>query len=268
MFISKFDLYETEWLDRVFQGRNKEYGAYNLRQQYGNNMVKAMAITFFGVGVLIGASIIFKPHVVDKPYAVPFNPPTPVVPAVPPVKPLTHPKIPKPEIPVKTTAFVPFVVKPDGDAKKTTPNDEIRGDIGSEAIDGPPSGGGDPMPVESGGTGTAALVIDETVHMPIGLEAMPEPIGGDAAWNKFLSKNLRYPNEAQDIGASGRVIISFVVEKDGHLSNVIVERAAGHGFDEETLRVLKLAKAWKPGIQNGQPVRVKYTIPINFQAAE
>jgi len=97
---------------------------------------------------------------------------------------------------------------------------------------------------------------------------MPAPIGGMDAWSKFLNKNLRFPYEAQQDGVSGKVFLSFIIEKDGHLSDISVVRAAGHGFDEEALRVLKLAKAWKPGIQNGQPVRVKYTIPINFQAPE
>jgi protein TonB len=64
------------------------------------------------------------------------------------------------------------------------------------------------------------------------------------------------------------VFVSFVIEKNGTLSNFVVERPAGNGFDEEALRVLKLAKAWKPGMQSGQPVRVKYVIPINFQLSE
>jgi protein TonB len=76
---------------------------------------------------------------------------------------------------------------------------------------------------------------------------------------------LRYPPQAQEDGVGGRVYMSFIVEKDGTLSNINVERPAGHGFDEEAARVLKLAKAWKPGMQNGQAVRVKYIIPINFQ---
>ena len=97
---------------------------------------------------------------------------------------------------------------------------------------------------------------------------MPEPVGGEKAWSKFLNKNLRFPDAAQDERVSGKVYINFIIEKDGSLSNLVVDKAAGHGFDEEALRVLKLAKAWKPGMQNGQPVRVKYTIPINFQISE
>jgi protein TonB len=63
-------------------------------------------------------------------------------------------------------------------------------------------------------------------------------------------------------------LVSFVIEKDGRLSDFSVEKGAGYGMDEEALRVLKLAKAWKPGMQNGQPVRVRYVIPLNFQINE
>jgi protein TonB len=62
--------------------------------------------------------------------------------------------------------------------------------------------------------------------------------------------------------------MSFVIEKDGRLSNITVERGVGFGLDEEAMRVLKLAKPWKPGMQNGRQVRVKYVIPIKFQLAE
>jgi protein TonB len=107
-----------------------------------------------------------------------------------------------------------------------------------------------------------------TVYNTGSLEIQPEPYGGMGAFSKFLSKNLRFPIAASDAGASGRVIVSFVIEKDGSLSNIVVERGAGYGMDEEAVRVLKLAKAWKPGIQNGQPVRVRYMVPINFQQPE
>jgi protein TonB len=93
---------------------------------------------------------------------------------------------------------------------------------------------------------------------------MPEPIGGAAAWSKFLMKNMKYPDMAVDQHISGAVWVSFIVEADGKLSNIKIVRGAGYGMDEEAIRVLKAAPAWKPGIQNGQPVRVSYNIPIRF----
>lgn len=121
-----------------------------------------------------------------------------------------------------------------------------------------PSQGGDP--------GSNAGESDNT-PLPIA-EVSPEPIGGAGAWSKFLQKNLHYPAVARENSVQGKVIVSFVVEKDGHLSDIKVLRGIGSGCDEEAVRVLKMAPAWKPGRQNGQPVRVQYTIPINFQLAE
>jgi protein TonB len=157
-----------------------------------------------------------------------------------------------------------MVVKPDPIAANPPKNAELTGAIGAETTKGPVTG-----------TNTAIIETppgmpgpDESVHLPGGLDVMPEPVGGVSAWAKFLNKNLRFPSAAQEEGISGKVILSFIIEKDGHLSNITVDRPAGHGFNEEALRVLKLAKAWKPGMQNGQPVRVKYSIPINFQLSE
>jgi len=269
MLISKFDLYKSEWLDLVFDSRNKDYGAYDLRQHYAGNMVRAMGITFLGVSLLFSAGIIFRSNTpVVKVTPVDVTPPIIAVP--PPSKPIKKPVPPAPlkplppAPPTATTRFVPPVVQPDNTIIEEPPkNATISGAVGQTTstagaiVDNPPA---DAPP---GGGTTAAP--DNSVHNMIGLESMPEPVGGEKAWSKFLNKNLRFPAAAQEVGASGRVILGFIIEKDGSLSNITVDRPAGNGFDEEALRVLKLAKAWKPGIQNGQPVRVKFEIPINFQ---
>ena len=83
-----------------------------------------------------------------------------------------------------------------------------------------------------------------------------------------MQKHLKYPDGAVEGHIQGKVWLSFIIERDGHLSNITVDRGPGYGLDEEALRVLKLAPAWKPGMQNGQPVRVKYNIPINFQLGD
>jgi protein TonB len=108
----------------------------------------------------------------------------------------------------------------------------------------------------------------EIIYTKSGVDVMPEPDGGAAGWTKFLERNLRYPTIATEAGKSGKVWVSFIVEKDGQISNVMVDRGAGYGMDEEALRVLKLSKKWKPGKQNGEPVRVKYTLPLNFVLTE
>lgn len=147
---------------------------------------------------------------------------------------------------------------------------------GSTQIDGPV--GGDNTAAGTGtdltgtgietGTGDGGGGTGNGVYDFNAIEVLPEPVGGKEAWSKFLQKNLRYPGAAEREGMNGRVFLSFIIEKDGRLTDIKVERGAGFGFDEEALRVLKMAPAWKPGIQNGRPVRVKYTIPINFRAPE
>jgi protein TonB len=271
MLISKFDLYRTEWLDLVFDDRNKEYGAYNLRQTYASNLVRAMLITFFSIAVLCGASILLN---VSKPIYrhIPVDV-TPVFPPiVSPVKKIEEPvhiKSVKPQklAPVTaTTKFIVMVPTPNPIAETPPKTAELMGAIGTETTKGPATGAN--VPVVETPVGTETSGPDNTVHPSFGLDVMPAPIGGDAAWAKFLNKNLRFPSVAQEEGIGGKVLLSFIIEKDGHLSNITVDSGAGHGFDEEAMRVLKLAKAWKPGMQNGQAVRVKYSIPINFQVPE
>jgi protein TonB len=273
MLISKFDLYKSEWLELVFDNRNKEYGAYYLRQHYAGNMIKAMGITFSSIALLCGASILLIPasvkerviEVINNPNLViqppPIAPPKTIKPLEP-VKPL---KSVQPSTPAAAMKFIVPVVTSNPVTENPPLNVNLTESVGSVTIKGP-TNPGNVIPVETGAGSPKAP--DMTIYSVNGIDQMPEPDGGLNGWAKFLSRNLRFPGEAQDQQISGRVILSFVIEKDGHLSNIVVERGAGYGFDEEAVRVLKLAKAWKPGMQNGQPVRVKYMIPINFQLAD
>ena len=94
---------------------------------------------------------------------------------------------------------------------------------------------------------------------------MPEYEGGIPALMNFLGTNMKYPVEAQKKKIEGRVIVSFVVEKDGSLSDYKIVRSIDPILDAEALRVAKLQKKWKPGYEKGKPVRVQYTLPITFK---
>ena len=96
-------------------------------------------------------------------------------------------------------------------------------------------------------------------------EEMPEFPGGVEALMDFVGKNVKYPEEAKEKEISGRVFVSFVIEKDGSVNEVKVMRGIGGGCDEEAVRVIKGMPKWKPGIQKGKPVRVSYMMPINFK---
>jgi len=97
------------------------------------------------------------------------------------------------------------------------------------------------------------------------VEQMPQFPGGMPALMKWLQDNMKYPKEAQDAKQQGRVIVSFVVEKDGSITNVRVVKSVAPALDEEAIRVVKAMPNWSPGMQNGEPVRVNYTVPISFQ---
>lgn len=99
------------------------------------------------------------------------------------------------------------------------------------------------------------------------VEVLPQFDGGIAGWGRYLTANLKYPEMAKRNNITGRVIMSFIVEKDGKLSDIKVLRGIGGGADEEAIRVLENSPPWKPGVQNGKPVRVAYTMPIFFQLA-
>lgn len=275
MFSSRFDLYKKEWLDLVFTDRNKNYGAYDLRVHYGEYVFRAMAITF-GLFITGGVAVkvfntgqdqtkYLKPVVVEThPY---IQPPKEikkdkVYEAKPQhqktaSRPIVHvamqaSPIPNPTMePVKEDKFTPQsqITNPgpittQGDGKPQT-----------TIIDGPP--GNDPNS-KSGGDAPASNDPMDIV------EVMPEPIGGMAAWSKFLQRNIRYP----DTDVEGKVYLSFIVERDGKITNVTLIKGVSTLLDEEAMRVLKIAPAWKPGRQNGQAVRVKYTLPVNFQVSQ
>jgi TonB family protein len=96
------------------------------------------------------------------------------------------------------------------------------------------------------------------------VEQMPEYPGGPSALFEYLAKNIRYPESAEKAGIQGRVIATFVVMKDGSISNVKVVKSVSPELDTEALRVLSAMPNWTPGMQNGKAVNVKYTVPISF----
>ncbi len=96
-------------------------------------------------------------------------------------------------------------------------------------------------------------------------EVMPEFPGGEQAMMKFVSENVQYPEKAKEKEISGRVLVGFIVEKDGSVNEVKIVRGIGGGCDEEAVRVVKAMPKWKPGKQDGKTVRVSYTMPFFFK---
>ena len=97
------------------------------------------------------------------------------------------------------------------------------------------------------------------------VEQMPEYPGGIAALWEYLMQNVKYPEDAEKQKVEGRVIANFVVETDGSISDVKIFKQVFPSLDREAIRVLEAMPKWTPGKQNGKPVRVKYTVPVNFK---
>ena len=97
------------------------------------------------------------------------------------------------------------------------------------------------------------------------LDSQPEFPNGNDGIVKYLSENIKYPKKALKNGITGKVFVQFVIDKTGKVTNVTAVRGVEKSLDKEAVRVIKSMPKWKPGIKDGQPVKVKYTIPINFK---
>lgn len=123
--------------------------------------------------------------------------------------------------------------------------------------------------------GNADAVIPQTEPSDVGetqptlmgdvVEQMPSFPGGPQALLNYLSEHINYPEGYEEICIQGRVVITFVVEKDGSLSDITVVKSLEKAFDEEALRAVKSMPKWIPAMQNGEPVRVKFAVPVNFR---
>ena len=122
--------------------------------------------------------------------------------------------------------------------------------------------------VQTAATGITNTVPKNDPQIFSAVEKEPEFPGGQEAFSEFLAQNIRYPAAMRDLGVQGKVIVTFVVEKDGSLSGARVLRSPNDGLNEEALRVLFLSQKWTPGYQNGKPVRVQFTEVIMFSLAD
>lgn len=109
----------------------------------------------------------------------------------------------------------------------------------------------------------AEEVDEDVIHEHV--EIMPDFPGGMAALMKYLGTNIKYPTISQEMGSAGKVIVQFVVDKDGTITNPTVARGVDAYLDKEAIRVISSMPKWKPGVQNGKKVRVKYTVPVVFR---
>ena len=267
MLGSKLDLFKVEWLDVVFAGRNKAYGAYELRKGNSKTTTKAVLIGGLLFALAISTPLILKfisgfvpEEEAVKVTEVVLQPPPPLEDkAVPP----PPPEPPKPKI--DQVKFPPLAVVPEEQVRDEEPPtvEELKvADPGQKDIVGDPNA--DIVINEPVGNAPkeAEVTEDNSIKDFASVEVLPEFPGGMGNFGKYIQKNFNYSPMAREQGVSGKVIVSFVVEKDGNLTDIKILRDLGLGTGQEAVRVLKASPKWKVGIQNGRPVRVAYTLPI------
>jgi protein TonB len=255
----------ADYLDIIYDQRNKDYGGYELRKHYNQRAGKAALFFFLGLGALISFSFITaRPativHTNIRPAVLTF---------VNIQKPLVLPKLPPPSSPppvaatINTKAFVPKIVK-DSDVPIDTKPDEIK-TIGT-AQPGPAKNQGTATGIGTEnigavGEGTRPAFTTAPAKTVSWVQQMPQ-FNGEL--NAYISSHLKYPEGAKAAGIEGQVIIQFVIDEEGSVSEARVMRGIGGGCDEEALRMVNGMPKWKPGKQNGKAVKIFFTLPILF----
>ncbi|WP_310560277.1 energy transducer TonB [Flavobacterium sp.] len=261
----KLDLLNNHWLEIVFEGRNKRYGAYDLRKSITKNTARAFIIGTVVFSLLVSIPTIMR-MIPDAQEDTTLDQKITTVKMPPKEKPKENlPPPPPPPPKVDQVKFVkPVVAKADEVVEEIVVIKDLKDkNIGKETIKGDPDA---ELTVEPVGTGVAAVVEeDNTVYNTAGIEVKPDFPGGIEKFYNFIAKNYQTPEEE---GLKGKVFVSFVVEKDGSLTDIKVLRDIGYGTGKEAIRVLNKCPRWSPGEQNGKKVRCTYSLPISIQSAE
>lgn len=274
--MSKIDLISSDWVDLVFEGRNKAYGAYRLRKSTTKRNILAMVAV---VLLLIVAFIILTvKNFVDEQRAKV---------AMTQVAELTNYDQPKKKAEVKqkkvevepervvervksSIKFTAPVIKKDEEVK---PDEELKTQdelmstktaIGTFDVKGNDDANGEILKAKEVIAEPEPPKHEEENKVFDIVEQQPLFPGGPTALMKYLSENTKYPVVAQENGVQGRVTVQFVVEKDGSISDVHVLRGVDPSLDKEAVRVVKSMPRWTPGKQNGIIVRVNYRVPVLF----
>lgn len=273
--MAKLDLISLEWTDLVFEGRNQDYGAYQLRKGTSKRNIWSIIIVALAAAILfLGLTV----HRMAEPSRTVMN-----------MQAVEVANIKKDKKEVKVEKKDPVKVEPEriiekvkSSVKFTAPvirkdnlvkeEDEIKLDeiekstkaIGALTVDGNDELGGEVLRIkeEIAPPEPPKHVEDNKIFEVV--EQNPTFPGGTAALMSWLSQNIKYPVIAAENGVKGRVIVQFVVEKDGSITDVVVVKSVDPSLDKEATRVIKNMPHWIPGRQNGSPVRVRFTVPVTF----
>ncbi|WP_293526308.1 energy transducer TonB [Prevotella sp.] len=274
--MSKIDLISNEWTDLVFEGRNQAYGAYKLRKGTTKRNVWSIIIVALAAVLLFLGLQLQKMAQANKTVE---N--TQAVELARLQDKKKEVKVEKKEIirtepekvveQVKSSVkFTAPVIKKDEEVKE---EDEIKLEevekstkaIGSFNVEGNDEVGGAVLKAKDEIKAPEPPKHEEETKIFTVVEQMPLFPGGDAALMAYLRDNIHYPTVAAENGVQGRVVVGFVVERDGSITDVNVLRSVDPSLDREAMRVVKGMPRWTPGKQNGSAVRVKYQVPVTFR---
>jgi len=270
------NLNSAEWCDMIFEGKNKEYGAYAMRQTSTKRHIIALGIVFLFTALIAFIPQFIKAVSVEKEDLGGIAGPIELTDIAKPEEPKPEEEIiaqslavPPPAM-VAAVRFTPPVITNDADVNAENEMQaqetlrESRGIISTVNFESDlTTGGVDPGEVlaehrnitgEGAGTGPIDFA-----------EVMPQFPGGQSELTKYLSSNLRYPTIAVENNVQGRVIVKFVVTKDGTIQNAHIVKTLDPLCDKEAIRVIESMPRWVAGMQNGNKVAVYFTLPIYFK---
>lgn len=269
--MAKIDLASTEWCELIFKGKNKEYGAYEMRtnspKRHNISMliVVVFALVAFSIPALIKMATPEQKEVMTEVTTLSqLEEPEVKQDEMKKVEPVAPPP-PALKSSIKFTAPVikkDEEVREDEEIKSQEELTQTKVSISIADVKGNDEANGKDI-ADLKQVVTQAEPEKEKVFDMV--EQMPTFPGGQSELLSFIGKNLKYPTIAQENGTQGRVICQFVVGKDGQVREVTIVRSLDPYCDKEAIRVIKSMPKWIPGKQNGKPVAVKYTVPITFK---
>lgn len=264
----KLDILKDQWLELVFDGRNKVYGAYELRKTNPKTTLRALLFGSLFFGFAVAAPLIIK-MIPDSSDDATLDQKITTI-KLPPKQEKPKENLPPPPPPppkVDQVKFVkPVVAKAEDVVEEPPKITEIKEKkLGAETIKGDPDA---PLTVEPVGNGPADVVEDNTIYNSAGIQVQAAFPGGIDKLRSFVANNFNAP-EADSGAKSGTVYMSFVVEKDGSITDIKAMRDIGYGSGAEGVRVLKkITTKFAPGEQNGKKVRSTFMLPIKVVISE
>ena len=274
--MAKIDLISNEWADIVFQGRNKVYGAYQLRRGTSKRNIVSMIFVAAVAAVAYLGLAAYNSYQEAQKAKFEAEMEASLLEAKKEAKGGKKTETPKVEQVLKvekvksSIAFTPPVIKKDSEVKpeeEMKTQDELKETktaIGAFDVKGNDEAGGTVLKaVEEIAAPEPPKHEEEQNKIFEVVEQQPQFPGGSV--NGWLADHIKYPVVAAENGISGRVVVQFVVERDGSVSQVRVVRGVDPSLDKEAQRVISSMPKWIPGKQNGQAVRSRFTVPVTFR---